>query len=225
MKQFLSLVFIILLFTFSCGKGTSVQGASENVDSLKVHSNRITNTISETLTPFAKKAVSEWKEYKNVDAFILKFYNISVADALYESKELSELVQLMKDSIRVEILKGKSIIARFNVLHNETLRLADMATISAITDEEVAQEVTKILNLYSAVNSKINTIYKAQALQKSLEFDTETPILQSNDKDKIPQQRIKSRELLNAEKVIRPKGLTKPKIGKAVISEDKKRKQ
>ncbi|WP_457618374.1 hypothetical protein, partial [Lutibacter sp.] len=82
----------------------------------------------------------------------------------------------MKDSIRIEKLKQPSVIARLNVLENEALRLADMATIHSISNEEVKNEVEKIVEIYSAVNSKINTIYKVAAIQKSLEVDTETPI-------------------------------------------------
>ena len=82
----------------------------------------------------------------------------------------------MKDSIRVDALKKTNVKARFNVLHNETLRLVDMASIPSISDEEVDQEVTQILEIYSAVNAKINTVYKAKELQNALEIDTETPI-------------------------------------------------
>ena len=48
--------------------------------------------------------------------------------------------------------------------------------ISSIKKEEVKEEVGKILDLYSALNSKINTIYKAEEVQKSIEVDTEKPI-------------------------------------------------
>ena len=92
------------------------------------------------------------------------------------SEELAELIQAMKDTVRVEKLKELNITARFNVLHNEALRLADMSTISSIKEEEVKEEVSKILEIYSAVNSKINTIYKVEELQNLLEVDSEIPI-------------------------------------------------
>ena len=82
----------------------------------------------------------------------------------------------MKDSLSVEKLNKKNVVARINVLENEALRLADMATISSITNQEVKTEVDKIVELFDALNSKINTIYKTEELQKSLEIDTETPI-------------------------------------------------
>ncbi|MBT8316739.1 MAG: hypothetical protein HKP59_03875 [Lutibacter sp.] len=225
MRQVLSFLLIILFFTFSCTKLKSVQEVSENSDSLKVSSDRIVNTITETLNPIAKEAVSEWKEYKNVDDFILKYYNISTTDALYHANELSGLVTLMKDSIRVDLLKGKSIKARFNVLQNETLRLADMSTINSITNKEIKDEVDKIVEVYSAVNSKINTIYKAEELQNSLEIDTETPSLNIKQQNLPKRRGIISREPVNPERIQKQKTLEQRKLGKPVISIPKKTKQ
>jgi len=176
MKTIYPFLFLILLLTFSCTGNRRTEANENTIDSLGLQSKRITNTISETLTPTAKEDLSEWEEYNNVDDFILSYYNITIPEALNNSEELANLVQLMKDSIRVENLQKANVIARFNVLHSETLRLADMATIPSISDEEVENEVTQILELYSAVNAKINTIYKAQDIQNSLEVDTETPI-------------------------------------------------
>ncbi|WP_456376946.1 hypothetical protein [Lutibacter sp.] len=176
MKYLYSFLLIILFLNISCNRAKNIQEVSENSDSLKIKTNRIVGTIGEILIPTAKKALSDWKEYKNVDEFMLKYYNISNAEALDYAEELSGLVQLMKDSIKIEKLKGLDVMARFNVLHNETLRLADMANIPSITNEEVKEEVVKIIEIYAAVNSKINTIYKAEALQNSLDVDTETPI-------------------------------------------------
>ncbi|MFK5958352.1 MAG: hypothetical protein QM495_05695 [Lutibacter sp.] len=176
MKQIFSFLLFILFLNYSCNRVKNVQEVSEISDTLKTNSSRIVNTISETLIPVAKKEVAVWKEYKNVDEFILKYYNISTTEALDNAKELSELVQIMKDSVRVDLLKQLNITARINVLYNEALRLADMATISSITNEEVKEEVEKIVEVYSAMNSKINTIYKAIELQNSLEVDTENPL-------------------------------------------------
>jgi len=144
-------------------------------DSLIVE-DRISKQLGETLMPSAKLDLQQWNEYNNVDDFILKFYSTSSLEALSNAQELADLVKLMKDTIRVDKIDELSVIARFNVLYNETLRLADMAKISSIKKEEVKEEVGKILDLYSALNSKINTIYKAEEVQKSIEVDTEKPI-------------------------------------------------
>ncbi|WP_386810216.1 hypothetical protein [Lutibacter holmesii] len=143
---------------------------------MAVDSNRISNTISETLIPSARKDFESWKEYNDVDELITEYYNISVSQALGRSRELEDLVKLMKDTIRVDAIDKLNVNARFNVLHNETLRLVDMATIPSITNEEVSEEVGQIIEVYASVNAKINTIYKARDLQEALEIDTEVPV-------------------------------------------------
>jgi hypothetical protein len=178
------LFLIILLFGFSCTHNKRTEANEQTIDSLG-HTNRITSTLGETLIPMAKDSIASWKAYNEVDTFILKYYNISTSEALNNASELSGLVEIMKDSIPIEILNKPNVIARLNVLHNETLRLADMANISSITDKEVADEVKQLLEIYSAFNAKINTIYAAKSLQDALEIDTETPInLDSLSQDK-----------------------------------------
>ena len=210
MKYIYSLLGVILFLSFSCNRTKVTQEVSENKDTIIRSSQRIASTIGETLIPKAKKAVSDWKEYNDVDEFILKFYSITTSEALNNAEELSKLVQLMKDSVRVEKLTGLNVTARFNVLHNEALRLADMATISSISNEEVKEEVAKIIEVYSAVNSKINTIYRAEELQNSLEIDTEVPI------DMMEKSKISERE-----KIVKPKKLPKKKSDKKILAPKK----
>lgn len=188
MKHLYYILLLIIFLAISCGESKKVEKVAEKVDTLKVDTDRIINNISETLIPNAKKTLHNWKEYNDVDVFMLKYYNVSNLEALNNAKELSELVKFMKDSIRVERLDEKNVIARFNVLHNETLRLADMANISSISKEEVKDEVKKIIDLFSAVNSKINTIYKAEDIQNSLDVDTEAPV-ESKKKGKIKKRK------------------------------------
>lgn len=176
MKYIIPFLLIILLTGFSCNKNKEVQEVSEIADSLKLDANHIENRIGETLIPEANEALKNWKEYQHVDELLLKYYSITTLQALADAKELSELVRQMKDSISIEKLKTPNIIARINVLHNETLRLADMATIPSISKEEVKEEVGNIIEIYSAMNSKINTIYKSESIQNMLEVDTEVPV-------------------------------------------------
>lgn len=176
MKYIYPFLLIILLLSFSCNKNKKAQEVSEKSDSLKLDANRIENRIGETLIPEAKEALANWKEYQDVDELLLKYYSITTLEALTNAQELSNLVKLMKDSIRVDKLQKPNIIARINVLHNETLRLADMATIPSISKEEVKEEVSNIVEIYSAINSKINTIYQAETIQNALEVDTEVPV-------------------------------------------------
>lgn len=176
MKHIIPFLLIILLTGFSCSKTKDAQEVSEKADSLKLDANRIENRIGETLIPEAKAAMDNWKEYQLVDEMLLKYYSISTLEALSNAEDLSRLVKMMKDSIKIEQLKKPNIIARINVLENETLRLADMANIPSISKEEVKEEVSNILAIYSAMNSKINTIYQSESLQNMLEVDTEVPI-------------------------------------------------
>ncbi len=176
MKYIIPFLLIILLTGFSCNKTKDVQEVSEKADSLKLDANRIENRIGETLIPEAKVVLDNWKEYQLVDEMLLKYYSISTLEALSNAEELSRLVKMMKDSIKIENLKKPNIIARINVLENETLRLADMATIPSISKKEVKEEVNNIVAIYSAFNSKINTIYKSESIQNMLEVDTEVPV-------------------------------------------------
>ncbi|MDF1516343.1 MAG: hypothetical protein P1P79_00220 [Lutibacter sp.] len=176
MKYIIPFLLIILLTGFSCNKNKDMQEVSEIADSLKLDANHIENRIGETLIPEANEALKNWKEYQQVDELLLKYYSITTLQALADAKELSELVKQMKDSISIEKLQKPNIIARINVLHNETLRLADMATIPSISKEEVKEEVGNIVEIYSAMNSKINTIYKSESIQNMLEVDTEVPM-------------------------------------------------
>ena len=177
--------------SFSCSRTKTVEEVVISQDSLKVE-DRISNQLGETLLPSAKLDLQQWNEYNNVDEFILKFYSTTSLEALSNAQELADLVKLMKDTIRVEKIDELSVIARFNVLHNETLRLADMSKISSIKKEEVKEEVGKILELYSALNSKINTIYKAEEVQNSIEVDTEKPI-KLEEQQQLPIYRKMSR--------------------------------
>jgi hypothetical protein len=191
MKYLYGFLLIIIFICFSCNRSEKTTEVSEVVDTLVVDDDRIINNISETLIPEAKRTLKDWKEYQNVDEFMLKYYNVSNLEALNNAKELSGLVKNMIDTIRVEKLKETNVIVRFNVLHNETLRLADMATIPSISKDEVKEEVKKIIDLYSAVNSKINTIYKAEDIQNALEIDTEVPVDINNPLQRAIQLRDK----------------------------------
>jgi len=193
MKYIFSFLIAILFFTFSCKRSNRTQANEETIDSLVINSYRITNSISETLIPSAKKEIANWKGYNELDDFIISYYSISVSDALVNAEKLAELVKSMKDTITVSILEKPNVIARFNVLYNETLRLADMATIPSISDEEVSEQVHQILDVYSAVNSKINTIYRAQDLQNAIDVDTEVPVELEADEEEEESSYVRRR--------------------------------
>ncbi|NEW79817.1 MAG: hypothetical protein GZ086_10425 [Gelidibacter sp.] len=197
MKYIIPFLLIILLTGFSCNKNKNAQEVSEKSDSLKLDENRIEIKIGETLIPEAKAEMDNWKEYQLVDELLLKYYSITTLEALSNAEELSRLVKMMKDSIKIEKLQKPNIIARINVLENETLRLADMATISSISKEEVKEEVSNIVAIYSAMNSKINTIYQSESIQNALEVDTEVPINIQETSTQQPYLYMERTRLLN----------------------------
>jgi hypothetical protein len=179
------LFLLLVLLVIACGQ-KETNGEEQVVDTILPPTNKIISAMGETLIPKAKQAVIDWPEYQAVDAIMVKFYSISVQEALTNAQELSELVTVMKDSIRVPELDKNNVLARIHVLQNETLRLADMANITAITDDEVKEEIQKILEVYHAFHSKINTIYNASAIQEALDVDTETPVEVEKDDKPLP---------------------------------------
>ena len=160
-------MFIIFASLFSCNKTSSKKDNQVVRDTLKLGKIKANYTEIE-LNSKSKKAVENWIEYQKMDEFIAQYHNISLTDAIFNSNELSELAQQMKDSIRIENFKIPSVKIRLNVLHNETLRLADMATIPKISALEVQKENENILNAYSALNLKINNLISQENLNKEL---------------------------------------------------------
>lgn len=171
MKYIVRFLIITFIFITACNRTKDTNAVSDLKDSVS-SSHRITNILTVPLKPKAALELKNWKEYGEVDKMIKKYKNVSRTEALANGLELSQMVQLMKDSVRVETLKRIDVKARINVLHNETLRLADMANIPAITDDEIKEEVSKIFFLFAALNSKINTIYQSEEIKKTIEVDS-----------------------------------------------------
>lgn len=188
MRYSIGILLCILFLCSSCGNKEKTIEVDAMNDSIAKSATRIVNRIGETLIPAAKRDMDTWKEYQDVDVLISRYYSTSIMEALTNAEELAELTVFLKDSIRVEKIEKENVIARLNVLNNEAMRLADMANIPSITDDEVKEEVAKILELYSAVNAKINTIYKSEALQDRLEVDTEVPVELEDGKKTRPKR-------------------------------------
>jgi len=120
------------------------------------------------LNPKSKELVAPWPEYQKFAEFVGQYHEITMSDALLNSAELSVMAQQLKDSIRVESLKIPSIKMRLNVLYSETLRLADMATIPTITEAAVLKENNNVIQAFSALNLKINTINSMEKLNEEI---------------------------------------------------------
>lgn len=174
----------IILTILSCGKIDSKDELISKKDSTFTSVSK-TNNIIVKLNSRAKDIVKDWKEYQSLDEFIQQYQTISTNDALLNAAELSDLTQQLKDSIRIDKLNISSVRIRLNVLNNESLRLADMATINQIKEQEVNQETKNILNAFSALNLKINNIISQENLNKEIdEFIDEVISLSDTTKKK-----------------------------------------
>jgi hypothetical protein len=196
-----SIFFIfIIVITFSCDKKTSKKNILIKKDIIQISKIR-TNNIEVKLNSKAKKTVANWSEYQNFDEFLIQYRNISSSDALLNANELSKLAKQLKDSIRIEKFQIPSVKIRLNVLHNETLRLADMSTINNISETDVFNENKSILNAFSALNLKINNLISQENLNSDVdEFideiinssdSSKTKQLKRNVFDSIPKERLK----------------------------------
>lgn len=173
MKSFTTLILIVFIIVISaCSKQSKKHDTiSPVIDTVKQPDKKNINRIGVSLQPNTRKEIADWKDYQSVDAILTNYYAISNAEALSNSQELSRLVTNLKDSIRDEKLMKPSVNARINILHNECIRLNDMASIPAITAEEVAESITRILNAYSGLNAKLNSLYAVRELENELELD------------------------------------------------------
>lgn len=187
-------IFFILLtvLIFSCKKTTTTTEIVDVNDSIQTNRMVPKSTIV-ALTSEAQLEIENWEEYQKLDDFIAQYKNITMSDALFNAKDLANLAQQLKDSIRVDKFKTPSVKIRLNVLHNETLRLADMAEIKTISENEVLQENENILDAFSALNLKINNILSQENLNSDVdEFIQE--ILQSPDSlgtlEKLPNNNL-----------------------------------
>ena len=163
----LYIVFIILFTIVSCNDSNSKKELIPEQKSKPANHTKTKNAIID-LSPKAKKMTQNWMEYQNINEYIQQYKDISITNSLLNAKHLAELTQQLKDSIRIEKLDNSSVKIRLNVLNNEALRLADMATINQITEKEVILENKNILNAYSALNIKINNIVSQENLNSQL---------------------------------------------------------
>lgn len=165
-KIFLGLFLLSLLLT-SC-KNKEQEKAEENTTAVSVSSVIKSDKPISRLNAESKKLVATWGEYQKFDDLISQYQEISMNEALLNSVELSVLAQQLRDSIRVEKLNIPEVKIRLNVLHTETLRLADMSTIPTITEQLVAEENNNIIEAFSALNLKINNMSSQDQLNSEI---------------------------------------------------------
>jgi len=169
MKFSIPLLFSLFIIIVSCEK---------KLDNPIIRTQKKEATASEkrkplkiVLNPTTKKELKNWKEYQLVDEILSNFSTLSNEEALSNAKELSEFVTHLKDSIVDKRLKSPPLRSRINILHNECLRLNDMASIPAISSKEVRTEIVNIIEAYSAFNAKLNAVFEVRNIENQLELD------------------------------------------------------
>ena len=152
------------------------------------------NSIGEQLTADAKLSLRDWHGFQLVEKKIEVYTTITSGQALENAKDLSVLVRKIRDSIKVEVLDRPDFKTRLNVLYGHSLRLDDMSTILSISEEEVNEQVTKLLDAFSSVNNKVNAIYKEEKSEK--EFGDQLIKLDSPEKLDLKKGKRKSPALV-----------------------------
>ena len=157
----------VMLLLMSCKKKNTEQESEYSLQLDAVNTIKAEQVIVQ-LNEKSKELVKAWPEYQKFSDLVSQYQEITLSDALLNSKELSELAKQLRDSIRIESLNIHPVKMRLNVLHSETLRLADMATIPTITEPAVSQENNNIIQAFSALNLKINNISSMEKLNSEI---------------------------------------------------------
>lgn len=168
------ILYILLITVFL----TSCKPENKGIDKVKdtvevVQEDAKISSIGITLSPKSKQETDVWLTYQMVQSKINGYYSVTKSQALQNARELADLVKNASDSIKIEKLDRPDIKIRFNVLYNHALRLDDMSTINKISDDDVMNEVASILDAFSAINEKINVIYKIEQYEEELEITSE----------------------------------------------------
>lgn len=157
----------VMLLLLSCKKRSTEQEPEYPTQLNAVHTIKAEKPIT-PLNENSNEMVKAWPEYQKFSDLVSQYQEITLSDALLNSEELSELAKQLKDSIRIGSLDIPPVKMRLNVLHSETLRLADMARIPTITESAVSQENNNIIEAFSALNLKINNINSVEELNSEI---------------------------------------------------------
>jgi hypothetical protein len=172
----------VMLLLMSCKKKNTEQESEYSLQLDAVNTIKAEQVIVQ-LNEKSKELVKAWPEYQKFSDLVSQYQEITLSDALLNSKELSELAKQLRDSIRIESLNIHPVKMRLNVLYSETLRLADMATIPTITEPAVSQENNNIIQAFSALNLKINNINSMEKLNSEISAFVEEVM---EEKDSVP---------------------------------------
>lgn len=162
-----NVVLLLSLVIFSCKNEGQKKKDSHKTPAMNVVQQHSESVV---LDSTAEKNISSWKFYYNFNKKIELYYAISPSEALSNAIDLADEITRLKNNKKPAALLTGSFKTRIDVLENEILRLKDMATIEAITAEEVNKQVDKVLAAFAATNSKINTVYTKLQVEKEIKI-------------------------------------------------------
>jgi len=184
-----SLFLLVFIISFSCVKKKEKALQKQEIKPLlSVVKNY---NVVEKVNPLFLQDIESWQELKAVDNFLLRFKNVSPNEILSNALELKGLVQALKEDIKPPLFENASFNTRINILQNETLRLADMTFIPAIKAVEVTAQANKIMNAYSAINSKVNSILLKERFVDEIDIDIAYIGLDSTKIDSVSRKSMK----------------------------------
>ena len=173
---------ILMLLFFSCKE--SIKGTPQVIEKPETSIAKKHDKIITVEAKFESK-IETWAAYETFTTFIDRYQIISPVDAINNSRELNILTKSLNDSIKPAFLESSAFNARLNLLFNETLRLYDMSSIPSIKAIEVNKQVDKVLQAFSSINSKINTVILQTQLDKDVEdvnFKRKESVLKETDR-------------------------------------------
>lgn len=118
-----------------------------------------------------KDSIIGWKGYFKVTEDLKRLKKTTPNEVLNTAEELTKDVELMKDSITVEVLNDRGMRARINTLYNQSLRLQEMKDIPAITVPEIIKQTQGLFAIFRMINTKINAIYEQNDFERELVED------------------------------------------------------
>lgn len=175
-------IYIVLIALFLVACKQEANQVAEEV-SIVEDQDIIINSIGVQLSPKVKESTSDWDTFNMLTEMVERYTSITKSQALTSAKEISNMTKDIIDMVQIDLLDKPDMMIRFNVLYNQSLRLDDMATIPSISDDEVRAEVLKLLEAFSSVNDKMNSIYKIDDVEKRF----------ANDSGNVEKKPIKSR--------------------------------
>lgn len=185
--------FLILFSIISCDKKQEKTNQEQDVKTLFSVVNEF-SSVKKVKTIYSND-IEDWEEFKTVDNFLERFQKVSPKEVLSNALELEGLVKSLKDSVKPPLFDNPSFKSRINIFYNETLRLSDMTNIPSIRADEVNLQTEKIIDAFSAVNSKVNLILSKKRFEDAIHVDVDFIGLDSTKIDSVSKVSIKNNSL------------------------------